>query len=1122
MESKRTSTTYFIPPGKFLLMENALGNPDLIQSSVSSDCRVTIVDTANFPLDELEQWPTFRLTSSDVKLKLGEGLYYVYIVVPTPDNTDTSTAFISYNTVQVDRKGYDADGKLLGKEKFCYYQCGTVSARGGHPSATTTPSGQGRLIEVDLGVTPAPSTLPGGLNDFDYIFQLDKVDPNNPKSWLLTILATVREMTARLVRITGSLVFGSGESEKMVTDVALSAQSADAESVSDTILPTTAWVYSRFLVLDDRFLRKDQDDYTPHSLSVGKDLSVQGTVSSGMGFEAGKFTLGATGVGVYQNDDGQWVIETDNLNVRRKFSANEVEIQTTNHIGGQTLLSAASMVVERVEEIDGRYRCFFRKKDSEGNIVRNQWKVGDQAFCNTFNLEKQADGTIGNHYYWREVVGVSADSYSEVWHYVDMSISECASGSSIPKSGDKVVHLGYSKSDDANRQNAIIIAGAGVGSPYIQLFVGINSFSLPEPEQLKPGDNRLSGRLTIKEGSSGWQNLSGLNNKFNEVSTEIDQVKKDAEDAASEVAKKESELAEERANAYADGIVTEEESKRIEQAEKNLQAAKDYADEKNKELDDKMNNLEYGKNNLLRNSGFTGDYVTASLKGESALKDNSEMFSPSLKYWSSSLATAMDVTESESGKGVQIQGGGFIQQSLFYSVMEGEHYVFSFRAKGAGSVTLEVNGYTHTFALTSNTEFVSYVDKFVAVRSGRIFKMSVSGSCVICEPQLERGTLKSAWGMSPMDNRSEIAKYDSLSYITSAIENGSSDFLGGLGLMNLLFMKDLNSKVTAGVSGLCDDDSSVAYFAGGDLEKAINTAMTYVENPEYEASENEIRNMAKFVVTHGGRAILNDVILHGYIYALGGKFRGAVEALSGMFTNISTPNGSFGIDGKGTVRLGGFRVKDNGISNQSGEGSYDSNAYIFLRNVENNTLAAIGGNVAASSTGQTLLAKFTNTDNKMEQMSSLSNECIEVSAKGADENVALSIDGGCVKGLAYKTFSITDSDDVSIVIPIEVVSVSCIASETKVVSLPTLRTCDDGHVVRIVNMGVRMGLYPRPCYTYNLFEEELTNTLIFYKGTYYTSTGLTLEPNDVIELVFHRQISKTIDNTKYRGIWIAK
>ena len=188
MESKRTATTYFIPPGKFLLMENALGNPDLIQSSVSSDCRVTIVDIANFPLDELEQWPTFRLTSPDIKLKLGEGSYYIYIVVPTPDNTETNTAFISYNTAWVDRYGYDADGKLIGKEKFCYYQCGIVSARGGNAGAVTVPPGKGRRIDIDLGVNPQDAALEKKV-DWDYLNKMFKPhfdNPDNPEelTWI--------------------------------------------------------------------------------------------------------------------------------------------------------------------------------------------------------------------------------------------------------------------------------------------------------------------------------------------------------------------------------------------------------------------------------------------------------------------------------------------------------------------------------------------------------------------------------------------------------------------------------------------------------------------------------------------------------------------------------------------------------------------------------------------------------------------------------------------------------------------------------------------------------------------------------------------------------------------------
>lgn len=324
MESKRTATTYFIPPGKFLLMENALGNPDLIQSSVSSDCRVTIVDLENFPLDDLEQWPTFRLISADIKLKLGEGKYYIYIVVPTPDNTEATSAFISYNTVKVDRKGYGEDGTLLGKAGFRYYPCGTVSARGGNPSATTTPSGQGRLIEMDLGVTPAITNIPGNLSDLEEIFQIEKPDPSNPSSWLMTIVATIKSMTARIIRVTSSLIFGSGENERPLTGVAVKADATTPEKISDTIIATTAWVDAKFEQLDDRYLSKIKPDETPYHIGLKGGLTTTEVTSTDYAKDVPK-----AGWAAKKNDEEEWYMESDHLIAR--ILAKVYDLLVQNH-----------------------------------------------------------------------------------------------------------------------------------------------------------------------------------------------------------------------------------------------------------------------------------------------------------------------------------------------------------------------------------------------------------------------------------------------------------------------------------------------------------------------------------------------------------------------------------------------------------------------------------------------------------------------------------------------------------------------------------------------------------------------------------------------------------------------
>lgn len=616
----------------------------------------------------------------------------------------------------------------------------------------------------------------------------------------------------------------------------------------DSTLPSEYNVFSAVRGLNT-FLNKNINDRS------------KGYIASDKGFEAGTFISGSTGVAVYQDEQGNWHIETDNLKIRKKLQAAEVEIQTAGYIGGQQMLSAAHLKIDYVYESESYCRCYFRKKDSDGNIINNQWKINDQAYCNTFNLETQADGTTGNHFYWRLVIATSNETSDDVeyrildnetiattdFHFIDLSKEICASASAIPKRDDKVVHLGYRGNDDIDRQNAIIIAGSGSGSPYIQLFTGINAFALPEPEQIKPGDNRLSAILEVKGGSTGWKNFDGL---------------------------------------------PEEIQSAIRKAE---------------EVESSIKDLEYGKNNLLRNSGFTGDYLTASLQDSTALDNTSQMFSPSLKYWEGVNATAQESEISESSKEVTILAGGSLQQTMFYKVIAGEKYIFSFRGKGLGSVTFSVGGYTNKITLTE--EWKQFVEKFTTVSEGQIFSINVSGDCSLCELQLERGTVKSAWGMSPLDNRSELAKYESLSYLTSLLK-ATTSIIGGVINTGYINMGNLDSdgnlsETTAGVSGVYNDDQSVAFFAGGNLERAIYTVSSYIDNPNYQPTEDELKNMAKFVCTHGGRAILNDVILRGYIYALGGFFKGEVNAVKGVFKNVKSPNGNFEIDDDGNVKITG-------------------------------------------------------------------------------------------------------------------------------------------------------------------------------------------------------------------------
>lgn len=531
------------------------------------------------------------------------------------------------------------------------------------------------------------------------------------------------------------------------------------------------------LFVIDHFLRKDKPDTAKEFITFVK------------GWYGGNFTQGSTGAGLWQDEQGAWHLELDYAHFRRKLTAEEIEVQKTTHIGGKLMQTAAGMSCIKVEEYNDFWRCYMRTKDADGRIIYNQFKEKDQALVETFNLEKQADGKLGNHYLWRLVVSVGTD-------YIDLSKSVCALESDAPLVGDDIVQLGYQGTDDPNRQNAQILAGAGTGSPYIRQYVGINNFILPEEyTRIKPGDNLLTGRMNLQPGSTGSANLTDL-------------------------------------------------------------------------PDEVYKAVNIGSVNLLRNTGFTGDYETEDLSAATELSADTELFSKQLEYWTGVATVSVD-SEAISGYSAAI---GSLSQSV--SLIKGESYVISYKAKGT-SVSVSCGSFSVSQPLTSS--YQRYTHKITFNGSG-IFL--ISGTAIVCDLQLERGTIATDWKPSILDNDKSMAGFQAINYIASAIKDGSVDILGGLILANMIQLGNYKDgkmqKVTAGVSGIYNDDDDVAFWAGGKLEQAIRTVMRFRNDPNYQPTDKEWENMANFVVAHGG-----DVFLRGYIYALGGYFRGKVEIANG-------------------------------------------------------------------------------------------------------------------------------------------------------------------------------------------------------------------------------------------------
>ena len=545
------------------------------------------------------------------------------------------------------------------------------------------------------------------------------------------------------------------------------------------------------------------------------------------------FLVGKNGNGWTVLEDGTTQAVVDRLYVKIKAVFDELEVKKKTHVGGEQIISPAGMKCVRVEELDESYRCFFLS-EIDGVVINNEFTIGTLALAQEFNIKEGTSHNVSNRYYWREVTGVGSN-------YIDLSKTNADKNSDIPAAGDDIIGLGHLT--DITRQAAIILSSVNETSPSITFYQGINTFSLAGKEVIGLGFDKstghayinvygdayigakdestyirysqkggvdIKGMFHIEQGSTGWRNMEGLPDE--------------------------------------------------------IQAAADLA----QKAQDAIDNAAVGSVNLLRNSGFTGDYESETLSSDTQLSADTELYSKQLKHWTG-VATVSADSAAGSGYSAAI---GSLSQSV--SLIKGESYVISYKAKGT-SVSVSCGDFSTTQPLTSS--YQRYTHKITSNGSG-IFL--ISGTATVCDLQLERGTIATDWRPSILDNDKSMAGFQAINYIASAIKDGSVDILGGLILANMVQLGNYKDgkmqKVTAGVSGIYNDDDDVAFWAGGKLEQAIRTVMRFRNDPNYQPTDEEWENMANFVVAHGG-----DVFLRGYIYALGGKFRGVVEALGGFF-----------------------------------------------------------------------------------------------------------------------------------------------------------------------------------------------------------------------------------------------
>ena len=246
----------------------------------------------------------------------------------------------------------------------------------------------------------------------------------------------------------------------------------------------------------DNFLSKQFDDTAKGTIIWEK---VQKLLS---GLLVGNFNS-ENGGSWTPDTEGRSHLITDYLEVRMKAIFEELVIKKTSTIGGKEIISpAGGVVAHKVEEVtvtynnvsQKAYRCYFLA-EQEGDAVDNDFSVNDQVRSESFNVRKGTYHKVGNHFYWRLVIGRDEEPVElegKKYHYIDLSDTDCATASDVPAKGDVLSQCG--NRTDVERQNCLIFSAVDTYSPSVSLYHGINSYSFANKEYVEYGVNKQTNK----------------------------------------------------------------------------------------------------------------------------------------------------------------------------------------------------------------------------------------------------------------------------------------------------------------------------------------------------------------------------------------------------------------------------------------------------------------------------------------------------------------------------------------------------------------------------------------------------------------------------------------------------
>ena len=201
MITEYSNSSYRITYESIAMIENALGFPNLIQISVSSECRIIVAKNTDYGIDYLPngEYRSWKLSGVNTKLNRA-GEHYIYARLLR--DGDSGLIVFSVND-------YAIDGSISGQnpsQSYYYFKIGKITATDSPDNDATVK----REITIDYGFLSTPAASEGTYSEWKDLFE---VTSDN-------LIRPLKRFTSYIVQGTLSIIGKFVLNEKQISDIA--------------------------------------------------------------------------------------------------------------------------------------------------------------------------------------------------------------------------------------------------------------------------------------------------------------------------------------------------------------------------------------------------------------------------------------------------------------------------------------------------------------------------------------------------------------------------------------------------------------------------------------------------------------------------------------------------------------------------------------------------------------------------------------------------------------------------------------------------------------------------------------------------------------------------------------